>query len=151
MTFTTQCFSGECEFCKGCWDRKSIIHEPSQRTEFLDRASDFKKFFSSDEITKELDLYNKTLKSIIQRSDYISPSDPGLISKHKRMNGIDYTLIEDVLGSHSAICDSLICKIFYLNSHDSVKTMYFSKLPVYTRTSDDKMQFCAVCIERSSR
>jgi hypothetical protein len=57
-----------------------------------------------------------------------------------------YNLIQEF---HSAVCDDQLCKVFFVSAHDSKKSNFYPKLPVYTRDIDDGHQLCAVCINRS--
>ena len=146
MTFTAPCFSGECGFCACCCDTEPTSKEP----EVLQRANDLKKFMFS-RYEKELDHYNKTLKQLAKSVDYRGPGDIGFMKKkvydtsNPNPEYSKYNLIQEI---HSAVCDDPLCKVFFVSSHDSKKSLFYPKLPVYTRDIDDGHQLCVVCINR---
>ena len=148
--YSTNCFSGDCGFCKECCQPMYIntnVENPPHSDEFLNRSEDLQKFYYGDRYD-EIDIeYNQHLKKIIDRTDYRSPSDPGLLSKKKNLYGKKYKLIDE---THSAVCDDPVCKIFFIKAHDYIRMSKFTQYPIYTREPDDKLQFCAVCIERVS-
>jgi len=156
MTYTAPCFSGTCGFCAQCCSSgsKSINsyseHKSSkpEESESEQRAEDLKKFMFS-RFEKELDHYNKTLNKLIKSVDYRSPTDIGFIKKtvfyEDKPDYNKYRLIQKV---HGAVCDDQLCKVFYVSAHESQYSVFYPKLPVYTRVIDNNHKLCAVCINR---
>ena len=140
MVFTAPCFSGECGFCPGCCKSSTISNEP----ECLQRANDLSKFLGKQKIAEELNLYNQSLNQLIKKYDYRNPKDPGFLPTILKYGDTKYKLLSKY--SHSNGCDNVFCKIFYLNSHDHMKSTHYTKLPIYTRSTDNKHRFCGVCM-----
>jgi len=147
LTFTAPCFSGECGFCPSCCDLDPI----SKDHESIQRAYDLKKFIGSQRIQEEQDKYNKSLKKITKKYDYHNPTDIGFmppIIKFEKGQPIDYVKYNLIKGNHTIICDDLLCKVFFIISHDGLRSSYYSKLPIYNRNHDKNHNLCAVCINR---
>ena len=144
MNFTAPCFSGECGFCASCCASETTSEEP----EPLQRAEDLKKFMFS-RYEKELDYYNKSLNTLLKSVDYRGPTDIGFLTTKviygDKPEYNTYRLIQKI---HSAVCDDSFCKVFYVAAHESQHSMFYPKIPIYTRIIDDKHQLCAVCINR---
>ena len=141
MPFSAPCFSGQCSFCPECCKSSKISDEP----EILQRANDLSKFLGKDKISHENDSYNNSLKKLIKKYDYRNPSDQGFLPNFQYYQNDKYKLIQE--NPHAAVCDDPLCSVFFINSHDSIKTFHYTMLPIYTRVKDNQHQLCAVCIQ----
>ena len=141
MSYTAPCFSGECGFCPECCKSSKISNEP----ECLQRANDLSKFLGKQKIAEELNLYNQSLNQLIKKYDYRNPKDPGFLPQRVMYQNDKYRFITKF--PHSSICDDMLCKVFYLTSHDHMKSTNYTRFPIYERLGDHKYHLCAVCIQ----
>ena len=151
--FTTLCFSGECGFCEQC--SSSLAHLPRKdepgipiSDHCLTRAEDNLKIISPELYNKKCNTYHKRLKSLsIRDQTYVQDVIPKKCELHESVFGEPsvYTRIE---GTHGAVCDDMYCKMMFTQSDDGTKALKYTGIPMYTRSSDDGCQLCAVCITK---
>ena len=151
--FPTPCFSGECGFCEQC--SSSLDHLPRKddhgiptSDHCLLRAEDNLKIISPELYNNKCKKYRKQLKSLsTQDLDYVADVIPKECKLHESVFGepSTYTRIE---GTHGAVCDDMYCKMMFTQSDDGTKALVYTEIPMYTRSSDDGCQLCAVCITK---
>ena len=157
MNFTAPCFSGECEFCPECCksddnDSKNNNGKDDNNDnddESLQRAKDLNKFIDKQRLEDEKDHYNKSLNKLIKQYDYRNPTDIGFMPTKKNYGeDEEYKQYKLQQENHKEICDDQLCKLFYVSSHDNIKSSYYTKLPIYSRVKDNNHNLCIVCISR---
>ena len=69
--FSSECFSGECGFCQSCNNPPNPV-----KIKENNKASDFKKFFSKEDLQKEYEIYLNSLNKSFSLSIPSESSTP---------------------------------------------------------------------------
>jgi len=138
--FSTECFSGDCGFCKSCNNSPSYLMIDDSG-DSGDRASDFKKFFEKEVIQANYDKYLSSLNKSLKKYHYLDKKEQGFTPKKITTNSTNYKLVNT-----SRKCDSLTCQLFYLHQHDTINDKLIRSTPIYKSNTDK--YFCILCVTR---
>jgi len=133
--FSSECFSGECGFCQSCNNPPHLVKDKGNR------ASDFKKFFSKEDLQKEYEIYLSSLNKSLKNYQFIDKKEHGFTPKILTISSSKYRLLNT---SHK--CDSMLCQMFYLHLHETINDKLIKSTPIYKYDSDNK--FCILCVSR---
>jgi len=138
---SAECFSGECGFCASCTETHHYVSD-TDPLESDKRASDMAKFIKKDDIQKEFETYQKSLRNHMNLYKYVEKSEQGFTPHTFKIDNSIFTLTNTF-----EKCDSILCRMFHGHLHENICKKSLRDIPMYRSTSTK--HFCLVCLKRS--
>ena len=145
MSFTPDCFSGECGLCFNCenttemkFNRKSFNKEKKSPDE--KRARDLSKMLGKKNVEEYTEFYNKKLFAWCEKYGYKDPFCYGYAPGRITYNNQKFKLVEK---KHSLFCEDIYCKMVYENTSQWEQNKRYPIIPIY---KSENNTLCAVCV-----